>query len=217
MKKRDTLFNVAYLVLIYCSYSQITQLELATGIDKTDFTSISFRPLDQNSTFTINTLAFFQKFHRSEEIRYDETGVQTTLYWNADNAISIGPSLYYNSVTGFTERLSVLYAIRSTHFILNAIPTISHAEETGFINGELFLQLQLTHPVKQDFNLLFSVQMFSHWEQFNIHTRSFQQIRMGLDKRATQYGLAIDYDQFGEAPTTIAMMGVFIRKIFQNN
>ena len=98
--------------------AQFTQLELASGAKKTDFTSFSFTPITQNAAFSIATLAFFQKFHQQEEIIFDELGVQSTLYWNINKTISVGPGLYYNSVSGFSERLSVLYTIRSQHFVL---------------------------------------------------------------------------------------------------
>ena len=75
---------------------------------------------------------------------FDESGVHSTIYWNITKSVSIGPGLYYNSVAGFSQRLSLLYAIKSQHLVVTAIPTIAHAEQTGFINGEMFLQMQLT-------------------------------------------------------------------------
>ena len=193
------------------------QLEWASGLKKTDVTSFSLRPLTPNAKFSVGTLAFFQKFHQQEDQMFDETGVHSTLYWSINEAISIGPGLYYNSVAGFSQRLSILFAIQSPHFVLTAIPTIAHAEETGFINGEMFLQMQLTQPLKEDWKLLLSVQMLTHWDKFSKHTRSFQQIRAGLDKQATQFGLAIDFDQYGDSPMTRTSLGVFVRKIFLNN
>ena len=213
MTKRNTLIAIALMAVFYGSHAQVTQLELASGPDKTDFTSLSFRPLTADERFTIATLAFFQKFHRQGEIIFDEAGVQSTLYWNINQSISVGPGLYYNSETGFSERLSLLYKVRLPNFVLTAIPTIAHAEKTGYLNGELFLQMQWTQSVKGDLKLLLSAQMFANWDQFSHHTRSFQQIRAGLARETTQYGLAIDFDQFGD--TYLSSVGVFVRKIFQ--
>ena len=213
MTKRNTLIAIALMAVFYGSHAQVTQLELASGPDKTDFTSLSFRPLTADERFTIATLAFFQKFHRQGEIIFDEAGVQSTLYWNINQSISVGPGLYYNSETGFSERLSLLYKVRLPNFVLTAIPTIAHAEKTGYLNGELFLQMQWTKSLKDDLKLMLSAQMFANWDQFSHHTRSFQQIRAGLARETTQYGLAIDFDQFGD--TYLSSVGVFVRKIFQ--
>ena len=217
MVKRNTLVAIAFIAIFHGSNAQITQLELASGLKKTDFTSFSLRPLTPNAEFSIATLAFFQKFHQQEDLMFDELGVQSTVYWNINEAISIGPGLYYNSVSGFSERLSILYVIRSKHFVLTTIHSISHSEETRFINGEMVLQMQLTQPLKDDRKLLLSAQMLTHWNKFSDHTRSFQQLRAGFEKQATQFGLAIDCDQYGDAPMARTSLGVFVRKIFLNN
>ena len=197
--------------------AQITQLELASGLKKTDFTSFSLRELSPNAKFSVGTLAFFQKYHQEESLMFDEAGVHSTIYWNINQAISIGPGLYYNSVAGFSQRLSILYAIKSQHFVLTAIPTIAHVEQTGLINGELFLQMQLTLPIKEDWQILLSAQTLTNWEKLSYHARSFQQLRFGVDKQATQFGLAIDFDQYGDSPVNRTSLGVFVRKIFLNN
>ena len=205
------------MAFIYGSNAQITQMELASGLNKTDFTSFALRPLTQSAQFSVGTLAFLQKFHEQENGMFDEAGVHATVYWNINKVISIGPGLYYNSIAGFSERLSMLYTIRSQHFVLAAIPTIAHSEVTGHINGEMFLQMQWTQPLKGDWKLLLSAQMLTYWDKFSYHSRSFQQIRAGFDKQATQFGLAIDFDQYGISPVTRTSIGVFVRKIFLNN
>ncbi len=214
MIKRNILAALFLMAFVHGGQAQISQLELATGPNKTDFTSLSFRPLSANGRFTIAKLAFFQKFHRQQEVMFDEAGVQSTLYWNINESFSVGPGLYHNSETGFSERLSILYKVQLPNFVLSAIPTIAHAEKTGYLNGELFVQMQWTRSLADDLKLLFSAQLFANWDQFSNHTRSFQQIRAGVAHETTQYGLAIDFDQFGS--TQLTSIGVFVRKIFQN-
>ncbi|MEP3390506.1 MAG: hypothetical protein ABJO02_20100 [Reichenbachiella sp.] len=205
------------MVIIHGSIAQMAQLELASGLNKTDFTSFSLRPLTSAAKFSIGTLAFFQKYHQPKSIMFDEAGVQSTIYWNINKTISIGPGLYYNSVAGFSQRLSMLYAFQSPHFVLTAIPTIAHADDTGFINGEVFLVIQFTRPLENNWKLLFSAQMLTSWDKFSHHTRSFQQLRAGFDIQTTQFGLALDFDQYGDTPMTRTSLGVFVRKIFLNN
>lgn len=209
--------TLVFVAIAHGSMAQITQLELASGLKKTDFISFSLRPLTPAAKFSIGTLAFFQKYHQQEDLIFDEVGVHSTLYWNINKAISIGPGLYYNSVAGFSQRLSLLYAFQSPNFVLTAIPTIAHPEKTRYTNGEMFLLMQLTLPLKEDWKLLFSAQMLTYWDKFSHHSRSFQHLRAGFDKHATQFGLALDIDQYGDAPITRASLGVFVRKIFVTN
>ena len=208
---------MAFVLFCCKSIAQITQLELMSGPQKTDFTSFSIKPLHSTSQFSLGTLAFFQKFHQKENAIFDEAGAQPTIYWNLNRSISFGSGLYYNSIAGFSERLSILLAHRSAHFVLIAIPTIAHAEKTSTMDGELFMQMQFTKPLKKDWSLLIFAQMLTSWNKLSDHSRSFQQIRMGLKKKSTQFGLAMDLDQYGRSPLTRTSVGVFIRKTFQSN
>lgn len=216
MKKRNTILTIILTVIVHKSIAQITQLELTSGPKKTDLTSFSLRRLTPNARFSVGTLAFFQKYHQQQDSIFDEAGVQSTIYWNIKKNISIGPGLYYNSVAGFSERLSILYNIKSRQFVLTLIPSITHSEENKSINGEVFLQMQLTQHLNAEWKLLLSAQILTHWDKFSDHTRSFQQLRAGFDKKATQFGLAIDFDQYGDSPITKTSIGVFVRKIFFN-
>ncbi|WP_211341744.1 hypothetical protein [Ulvibacterium marinum] len=72
----------------------------------TDFTLFSNYSINDNNALSIATLAFFQKFRERENQIFDEVGVQPTLFWNINKTIALGPSLYYNSFGGFSERLS---------------------------------------------------------------------------------------------------------------
>lgn len=216
MKKAKAILVLLFLIFSQKMIAQFSQLELASGIAKTNFTSFSIRPIDDEKTVSISTLAFFQKFHEEENIIYDELGVQTTAFWNFSKYISIGPSLYYNSVSGFSERISFLLSTKTKRFSFAAIPSIAHMESTNFINGELFVQIQLTKPIKNEWNSLLNATMLTHWDQFSTHSRSFQQLRIGLSYKTTQFGFATDFDQYGKAPETETSIGLFIRKTFTN-
>ncbi|GGD25679.1 hypothetical protein [Hyunsoonleella pacifica] len=216
MKKTNAILMLFLLIFSQKICAQITQLEFASGISKTDFTSFSIRPIDDKKTFSIATLAFFQKYHEKEHEVFDELGVQTTALWNFSKFIAVGPSLYYNSVAGFSERISVFFSTKTKRFSIAAIPSIAHMELTNFINGELFLQMQFLQPLKNDWNALLSALMLTHWDKFSIHARSFQQVRTGISYKSTQFGLAVDFDQYGKTPITKTSVGLFVRKIFIN-
>ncbi len=213
MKKITTILPLLILIFNQNSNAQFTQLEFASGRAKTDFTAISMQTIDPKKTFAISTLAFFQKFHEEENIIFDELGVQTTFFWNFSKSISIGPSLYYNSVSGFSERISLQFATKSKRISFVAIPSIAHMESTNFINGELILQMQYTQPIHEHWNVVVSAMLMSHWDKFSTHSRSFQQVRTGLSYKTTQFGLAADFDQYGKSPTKKTSIGFFVRKI----
>src|SRR5215470_14156274 len=80
-----------------------TQFELTTGFYKSDFSSLTIKSLGDKNKFSISTNAFFQKFYREQDFLFDETGVQTSVYWNLTKNLGVGPSLYFNSVSGFPK------------------------------------------------------------------------------------------------------------------
>jgi hypothetical protein len=194
--------------------AQVTQLELTMGFNKSDFNSLTHKSLDDKKKFSISTLAFFQKSYRKEDFVFDETGVQTSVYWNFTKNLSIGPSLYYNSVSGFSEKLSFPIFIGGSHLVSVAIPSIFHTENDGNINGGLFFQLQYMKPIKREWNFLMNTQILTEWNRFSNHSRSFQQLRIGVAYKNNQFGAAADLDAYGHPQIWKKSIGIFVRKVF---
>ena len=184
------------------------------GFYKSDFSSFTIKSLDDKNKFSISTLAFFQKFYRKEDFLFDETGVQTSVYWNFTKNLSVGPSLYYNSVSGFSEKLSFLIFIGGSHLVFVAIPAIFHTENDGSINGGLFFQLQYMKRIKREWNFWVNTQILTEWNRFSTHSRSFQQVRIGVAYKNNQFGAAVDLDAYGHKQIWKKSIGIFVRKVF---
>src|SRR6185295_6527440 len=115
--KKNSVFPFLFTLFIFSKSitAQVTQFELMMGFYKSEFSSSTIKPLDSKNKFSISTFAFFQKFYRKEDILFDETGVQTSVYWNFTKNLSVGPSLSYNSVAGLSEKVSFLIFIGGGH------------------------------------------------------------------------------------------------------
>jgi len=213
-KKSALLFSFTLFIFSKSTTAQITQLELTMGFYKSDFSSSTIKPLDSANKFSISTLAFFQKFYWKEDFPFDETGVQTSVYWNFTKNLSIGPSLYYNSASGFSEKLSFLIFISGSHLVFVAIPAVFHTENDGSINGGLFFQLQYMRSIKREWNFLANTQILTEWNRFSIHSRSFQQVRIGVAYKNNQFGAAADLDVYGHTQIWKKSIGIFVRKVF---
>jgi hypothetical protein len=196
------------------SFGQITQVEFASGDSKTDFTFFSTKSLGKRDRFMLSNLAFFQKFHQVENFDFDEVGVQTTTFWNFSKHFSIGPSLYFNSAIGFTERVSFLGRIIQRQLFVSVIPTVFHSQRNNSMNGELFIQIQYSKKIKKSWSYVLNASLLSSWDRFSVHGRSFQQIRTGVSYNNTQFGLAMDFDQYGPKPITQNMIGLFLKHSF---
>jgi len=127
-KKSALLFLFALSIFSKSITAQVTHLELTTTLYKSDFSSFAVKSIDEKNKFSISTFAFFQKFYRKEDFQFDESGVQASAYWNFMKNLSVGSSLYYNSVSGFSERLSFLILISGRHIVFVSIPAIFHTK-----------------------------------------------------------------------------------------
>jgi len=143
--------------------AQFTQVELFSGFDKTDFTLFSSYTINKGQTLSLNTLAFFQKFIEENQ-EFDEIGVQPTLFWNINKYISIGPSLYYNSFSGYSERLSAKFTLKSSRVLLVIIPTVAHSEQTNESYAEAFAKFQLNTPINDNLSLWLNGQFLTVWD-----------------------------------------------------
>jgi hypothetical protein len=151
-KKSALLFSFTLSIFSKSITAQVTQLELTMGFYKSDFSSVTIKSLDDKNKFSISTLTFFQTYYRKEDFLFDETGVQTSVYWNFTKNPDVGPSIYYNSVSGFSEKLSFLIFIGGRRLVFVAIPIIFHTENDGNINGGLLFQLQYMKRIKCEWN-----------------------------------------------------------------
>jgi len=215
MKKKSSLLFLFTLFIFSKSLTaQVTQFELTTGFYKSDFSSLTIKSLGDKNKFSISTNAFFQKFYREQDFLFDETGVQTSVYWNLTKNLGVGPSLYFNSVSGFSEKFSFLILIGGNHLVFAANPTIFHTENDGNINGGLFLQLQYMKNIKREWNFWVNTQLLTEWKRFSTHSRSFQQVRIGFVHKNNQFGAAADFDAYGDPQIWKKSMGIFVRKVF---
>jgi len=212
VRKLRIIFVVLAIGFVSASQAQFTQLELFSGFKKTDFTLLSSYSINDKNTLNITTLAFFQKFRERENQIFDEVGVQPTLFWNISKNVAIGPSLYYNSFGGFSERLSAKFSLKNARALLVVIPTVAYSEKKDASLAEVFAQFQLNTPLSEKMSLWFNGQFLSVWDKFKTHSRSFQQLRLGLSYKGHQFGLGLDFDQYGPKPIQKSSFGLYYRK-----
>lgn len=212
MKKIALLTSILLLGFAEFSNAQFTQIELFSGFDKTDFSLYSSYPINEKNTLSIATLAFFQKFHKSADQGFDEVGVQPTLFWNINKSIGFGPSLYYNSVAGYSKRISAKYTLANSRILFVIIPTVGHSQEKGASYAEAFAQIQFNTPINDKVSLWLNGQFLTVWDSFESHSRSFQQLRAGVSFKGHQIGVGADFDQFGPAPIAKSNIGLYYRK-----
>lgn len=77
-------------------YSQLNQTEATSGFLKSGISHFSSLPAGFNSGISVNTLDFFQKYHRPQDTFLDEAGLQLSVLKKISSLLSAGPTVYYN-------------------------------------------------------------------------------------------------------------------------
>lgn len=211
MKRTIIISSLLIIGFLNPLQAQFTQVELFSGFDKTDFTLFSSYPINKSQTLSLNTLAFFQKFKKENQV-FDEVGVQPTLFWNITKNIALGPSIYYNSFAGYSKRLSAKYILKNSQVLFVLMPTVAYSEQTDASYAEVFVQIQYNRPLNDNISLWLNGQFLTIWDEFKWHSRSFQQLRVGVSIYEHQVGLGIDLDQFGPQPIEKSALGFYYRK-----
>ena len=196
MKKITIITSLIVIGFSYPLQAQFTQVELFSGFDKTDFTLLSSYSINKSKKLSINTVAFFQKFKKVNQ-EFDEIGLQPTLFWNITKKLALGPSIYYNSFAGYSERFSAKFTIKGKQVLFVLMPTVTHSKQTNISYAEIFVLIQYNKPINDKISLWLNGQFLTIWNSFKIHSRSYQQLRVGLSFYEHQVGIGIDVDQYG--------------------
>ncbi len=212
MKTGTLIFLVLYGVIQPLT-GQFTQLEFFSGATKTDVTLLSSIGLNHKNTLQLTTLAFFQRFREEENSVFDEIGLQPTLFWNLHKNVALGPSIYYNSFSGYSERLSARLTLKNKQLLFVALPTLAYSEQKKASYAELFAQVQIQVPVSQKLSFWLNGQFLTVWDEFKIHARSYQQLRLGISLHDHQVGIGLDMDQYGTQPVNKSSLGLYYRRI----
>lgn len=214
MIRRTFLAAVLIFIMAQTSYTQQVQSSIMSGYDKTNFQTFLVQPLDEAGNFTFTNLAFFQRYHQSEDQPFDELGVQGALFLNLSNSLSIGPGLYYNNPKGFMPKAMLQTYHVAGPWTIVANPAVYY-HENNFVGGEFFMQLTYVQSISQQLSLYGQANTLTTWDRFTDHGRSFIQLRIGPRfNKGFQLGLAYDRDWYTPQKFTRGSWGFFIEQWF---
>ena len=195
-------------------HGQSTQVEFFKSLDKTTFNLFSSHNLNDAKSLNLSILGFFENYSSNENQDFSEAGVQPTLFWNFSKSFSIGPSIYYNSISGLSQRISAKYVSKKERLLIVLIPTIGHYQQEEKIYAEIVAQFQINVPIKESISFWVDGQFLFVWDAFKTHSRSFQQLRTGISLKRHQFGVGLDLDRYGPQASSTNNIGIYYRSIF---
>ena len=164
--------------------------------------SKNFSPESRLGFFHMNTVQFYYKDHnRNSFVLQDLLLVETF-----KNLRVAGGVAYTNGGFAPTAGLQYVYIGKAFQFL--CAPRVNIQSEPSYDIMTIFR----FRPAINDRMRLFTAVRFLNVFDAGGNIKSYQWIRLGLDIKGTQFGLAVNLDEYGPNPALEGNFGLFVRK-----
>jgi hypothetical protein len=138
----------------------------------------------------------------------DELMNQAYVTFRLSKIFSIKGGLFYTNKTGFKPSAGAQLFITKKNWTFLLSPRVDVVKKGSY---ELFSLLEFSPSLSGELNLYLRLQAMSNAAKK--HNRSYQLLRIGLQHKRLQYGVALNFDEYGQDGTVYVNSGVFIRRI----
>lgn len=162
----------------------------------------NFSPTSRLGFFHMNTIQFdYKDKNNNGFILQDLVYVETF-----KNLMVAGGVAYSDGGFNTTAGLQYVYSGKKLFFL--CAPRINIESEPSY---DIMTILQYTPQINDRLKLYTRLQMLNLFDSGG-NIKSYQWIRLGLEVKGIQFGLAADVDKYGPNPSATSNFGVFIRK-----
>lgn len=213
--KRLILFLFAFAAAANGSAAQHLQQKLLSGTEKMVFQTTYSQQWSRGSDIRLSGLAFFNRFHKSTNKKFNETVIHTSATGSFGKHFSAGPKLFYSSVAGLQPGLLLNGTFRLAGIRLKVSPQLAYNVPSRALQGGLTFMAGKTIPINRRWQLDANAFLMGSWLRFDTHDRSIVQLHLGpVFKKRFQFGLSYDLDQYSSKVLRQDQFGFFIRTRF---
>jgi hypothetical protein len=194
-----------FIVRSSYSFSQPIPVELMAG-NKYTSVDVSFsKSFVQDSKlgfFHMNTLQadYNNKYNNS-------FAVLDLLTYELVKNLKIAGGAFYG-IPGFNTTTGLQYNYVSKNVFFLFAPRINITDVPSY---DFMTILQYKSDLTQKMKLFTRIKLLNLFDAEG-HIKSYQWLRMGLERNGTQFGLAADFDEYGPHPDVQYNVGLFIRR-----
>ena len=198
-------FVLFFLLTDLIVNGQPIPVELMTGQKYGTVNLVFNRNFSQNSKlgfFHMNTVQFdFKDKNQNSFILQDLVCVETL-----KNLRVAGGLAYSNG--GFDPTAGLQYVYGGKKLFLLCAPRINIESDPSY---DIMTIIQYKPGINDHIKLYTRLQMLNLFNSGG-NIKSYQWIRLGLEVKGIQFGLAADLDEYGPNPSVTSNFGIFIRK-----
>jgi len=187
------------------AYSQAIPVESAAGSQYATLNVLISKPFSPESRigyFHQSTLAMDYQ-DRSK----DDLTMQHLMFFELRKSIRLTGGTFYCSVPGFSPTVGVQYMREGNNWFVLCAPRVNIERDPSFT---VFSIMRYKIALSENITFYSSVQALSTFDG-NVHIKSYQWLRIGLEVRRIQFGLAANFDEFGPNPKVRFSPGLFVR------
>lgn len=138
---------------------------------------------------------------------YNSFIVQDQIYFEIIKNLRIGGGVVY-SKGGFNTTAGLQYVYGGKKLFFLCAPRINIKNNSSC---DLMTIIQYKPEINDRLKLYTRFELL-HLFDSGGNIKSYEWIRLGLEVKGIQFGLAADFDEYGPRPSTVSNFGVFIRK-----
>jgi hypothetical protein len=186
-------------------FSQPIPVELMAGNKYTSVDVSVSRSFIQNSKlgfFHMNTLQadYTNKYNNSFVV------LDMVTYEVVKNLKIVGGAFY--GMPGFNTTAGLQYNYVSKNLFFMFAPRINFTKDPSY---DFITILQYKSDITERTKLFTRLKMLNLFDSGG-HIKSYQWVRLGLEIKGTQFGLAADFDEYGPNPKVQYNIGLFLRR-----
>jgi hypothetical protein len=201
----NSILFVGSVLLPRSVLSQAVPVELMTGLDYGTINLIVSKGLTGTSRW-----GFFHQSTLTADFSGDEQddlAMQQLLFFEPVKGFRLTGGAFYGG-PGFNPTAGMQYVIAGRALFVLVAPRVNIERDPSF---SVFSILRYKPSIAQNTRLYLGMQALNTFDASN-HIKSYQWLRVGLDRMGTQAGVAVNFDEFGPHPDLQLRVGLFVRR-----
>jgi len=164
--------------------------------------SKNFSPTSRLGFFHMNTVQFDYKDENKNSFI-----MQDLLYVETFKNLRVAGGVAY-SMGGFAPTAGLQYLYIGKKFLFLFAPRVNIVSDPSY---DIMTSIQYKPEINDRLKLYTRIQMLNVFDA-NGNIKSYQWMRLGLEAKGLQFGLAFNLDEYGPDPSVDTSFGLFIRK-----
>jgi hypothetical protein len=164
--------------------------------------SRKFSPESKFGFFHVSSLYVFYEDKIGEELMS-----QSYVTYQVVEGIALAGGAFYSTGPGFSPSFGIQFSKRSNDLFFIIIPRVDVKKSGSY---EVMTLLEYTPRITDRLRLYSRIQGMSNYTGSD-HNKSYQNLRVGVEIKQFQFGLAMNLDEYGDDARTYWNNGIFLR------